>query len=139
MTKTGNMPIIKPRARSLRDVCQMYPANKKLKKLWGVRQMHLSKKSWRYFGSLRLPLLFGGINEEKYIEWQNEHKIPKSQYSIIETNYDKIIAEFKVYLNGYVKAARKGRAMKEPLYRVSSLHNFNNELGIMGWFLIFDN
>ena len=37
---------------------------------------------------------------------------------------------FMVYLNGYIKAVRKKRWNKEPLYRVSSLQNFNKELGL---------
>ena len=70
------------------------------------------------------------VNDEKYIEWQNERKIPRAQYSAIEREYPVIVREFKVYLNGYIKAARKKRWNKEPLYRVSSLPNFDEELGL---------
>ena len=70
------------------------------------------------------------VNEEKYIEWQKERKIPKAQYKAIEKDFDIITREFEVYLNGYMKAARKRRVNKEPLYRVSSLINFDRELGI---------
>jgi hypothetical protein len=36
-----------------------------------------------------------------------------------------------IILNGYKKAARKGRIQKEPLYRESSLINFCNELDLV--------
>ena len=70
------------------------------------------------------------VNDEKYIEWQNERKIPKAQYSAIEKDYPARVREVTVYLNGYIKAVRKKRWNKEPLYRVSSLQNFNKELGL---------
>ena len=46
-------------------------------------------------------------------------KIPESQYQRIKTDYSKIIDEFTIYLNGYIKALRKGR---------NSLINFTAEL-----------
>lgn len=70
------------------------------------------------------------VNDEFYIESQVDKKIPESQYRKIKTDYDKIKAEFTVYVNGYIKAARKRRIDKEPLYRESCLVNFNTELGI---------
>ena len=70
------------------------------------------------------------VNDEKYIEWQDERKIPKSQYSVIERDINDIRKEFMVYLNGYIKVAKKRRIQKEPLYRVSSLQNFNVELNV---------
>lgn len=70
------------------------------------------------------------VNDDKYIEWPNEQKIPNSQYNKIIKDYDNIKQEFAVYVNGYIKVARKRRVSKEPLYRVSSLQNFNNELGV---------
>jgi len=40
-----------------------------------------------------------------------------------------ICEEFKVYINGFIKATKKKRVEKEPLYRESSLINFKKELG----------
>ena len=70
------------------------------------------------------------VNDEKYIELQTQRKIPESQYRRIKTDYEKIQKEFCIYLNGYIKAARKKRNEKEPLYRESSLINFHAELGL---------
>ena len=70
------------------------------------------------------------INDESYIEYQSEKKIPESQYRKILKDYDVIVAEFALYLKGYVKAAKKKRHEKEPLYRESGLINFWKELGI---------
>lgn len=70
------------------------------------------------------------VNDEAYIELQTELKIPESQYRKILNEYETIIEEFKVYLNGFLKAAKKKRIEKEPLYRESSLINFKNELGL---------
>ena len=69
------------------------------------------------------------VNDESYIEMQTEKKIPESQYRKIKNDYDTIKAEFTVYVNGYIKAAKKKRVEKEPLYRESCLINFNVELG----------
>lgn len=70
------------------------------------------------------------VNDESYIEQQTDKKIPESQYKKIKNDYELIKAEFSVYVNGYIKAAKKKRTEKEPLYRVSSLINFEDELGI---------
>lgn len=70
------------------------------------------------------------VNDESYIELQTKKKIPESQYRRIKNDYEKIQYEFKIYLNGFIKAARKGRNEKEPLYRESSLVNFMCELGV---------
>lgn len=70
------------------------------------------------------------VNDDKYIEWQEERKIPNAQYRIISKNYETILSEFQVYLRGYIRAVKKKRVHKEPLYRVSSLQNFDKELGI---------
>lgn len=69
------------------------------------------------------------VNDETYIELQKELKIPESQYRKIQGDYETITEEFKVYLNGFLKAAKKKRIEKEPLYRESCLINFKNELG----------
>lgn len=71
------------------------------------------------------------VNDDAYIDWQTEKKIPKSQYRKIGNDYEMIQAEFAVYLNGFIRAARKGRNDKEPLYRESSLVNFMSELNIL--------
>ena len=70
------------------------------------------------------------VNDDAYIELQTEQKIPESQYRKILNEYETITEEFKVYLNGFLKAAKKKRIEKEPLYRESSLINFKNELGL---------
>lgn len=72
------------------------------------------------------------VNNEEYIELQTEKKIPESQYRKIQNEYEMISDEFKVYLNGFIKAAKKKRVEKEPLYRESSLINFKRELEING-------
>lgn len=64
------------------------------------------------------------IDDDGYIEWQDERKIPRSQYNKIEKEFNDIKKEFEVYLNGYIKAERKQRIDREPLYRISSLRNF---------------
>ncbi len=68
------------------------------------------------------------VNDESYIELQKEKKIPRSQYQKIKADYETIQMEFAVYLNGFVKALKKGRNEKEPLYKESSLINFSKEL-----------
>ena len=69
------------------------------------------------------------INDDSYIEVQNEQKIPDAQYLKIQNEYEIIKAEFAVYLRGFKKAMKKNRVEKEPLYRESSLINFKDELG----------
>ena len=64
------------------------------------------------------------INDDRYIEPQVEMKIPKSQYKCIKKDLDVIQKEFETYLRGYIKAVKKKRNEKEPLYRESSLVNF---------------
>lgn len=71
------------------------------------------------------------VNDDTYIDWQTEKKIPKSQYRKIKNDYEVIRAEFAVYLHGFIRAARKKRNDKEPLYRESSLVNFMSELNIL--------
>lgn len=68
------------------------------------------------------------VNDNSYIEVQTAKKIPESQYRQIKTDYEKIVKEFTIYLNGYIKSLRKGRNEKEPLYRESSLINYTHEL-----------
>lgn len=70
------------------------------------------------------------INDDKYIELQTEMKIPNSQYKCMKNDLDSIQKEFEVYLRGYIKAVKKKRNEKEPLYRESSLINFISELGV---------
>ena len=64
------------------------------------------------------------VNDEKYIEIPNERKIPRSQAKRIEAEYEIIKTEFLQYLKGYKKALKKKRVQREPLYRVSSLQNY---------------
>lgn len=68
------------------------------------------------------------VNEESYIEVQIDKRIPESQYRKIKEEYEMIKTEFALYVKGYVKAAKKKRVEKEPLYRESSLVNFEREL-----------
>lgn len=68
------------------------------------------------------------INNEKYIEWQKEKKIPESQYRLIKNEYGMIKKEFEIYIRGYKKAVKKGRHLKEPLYKESCLVNYINEM-----------
>lgn len=70
------------------------------------------------------------VNDEQYIELQTKKRIPESQYRCIKNDYETIQTEFGVYLRGFIKATKKGRNEKEPLYRESSLVNFLEELGI---------
>ena len=70
------------------------------------------------------------VNNDSEIEPQIQKKIPESQYRRIKNEYSKIKEEFNVYVNGYIKAAKKKRHEKEPLYRESSLINFLSEMGI---------
>lgn len=70
------------------------------------------------------------VNDDSYIELQTEKKIPESQYRCMKRDYRSIQKEFGVYLKGFIKAAKKGRHEKEPLYRESSLVNYLMELGI---------
>lgn len=70
------------------------------------------------------------INDNSFLEWQTERKIPRSQYRAIEREISSIKKEFEVYLNGFIKAYKKKRVNKEPLYRVSSLINFIEELNL---------
>ena len=70
------------------------------------------------------------INDPNYIEIPASQRIPKSQYQKILTQIDVIENEFEKYLSGFLKAAKKNRISREPLYRESSLINYLKELGI---------
>ena len=70
------------------------------------------------------------VNDWEYVEDATERRIPKRQLKQIENDYDEICREFTVYLNGYKKAAKKGKVDKIPLFRESSLVNFHSELNI---------
>ena len=70
------------------------------------------------------------VNDDSYIEIQSEQKIPEKQYKKIKNDCDIIKTEFAIYLNGFIKAAKKKRISKEPLFRESSLINFLSELGV---------
>ncbi|MCI6783242.1 hypothetical protein ACTQ1U_15180 [Thermoguttaceae bacterium LCP21S3_D4] len=68
------------------------------------------------------------VNDESYLEEQTEKKIPESQYRKIAADFDIITKEFENYLSGYIKAVKKKRHLKEPLFKESSLINFINIL-----------
>ena len=71
------------------------------------------------------------INDDSFIEFQTEKKIPETQYRKLSNDYETIVAEFSAYVKGYIKAAKKKRNEIEPLYKESSLINFFSELGIV--------
>jgi len=64
------------------------------------------------------------VNDDRYIEIPEERKIPRSQARKIESEYEVIRIEFLQYLKGFKRAKKKRRVQREPLYRVSSLQNF---------------
>ena len=68
------------------------------------------------------------VNDEKYLEIQKEKKIPNSQFKKIKNDYEQIKTEFEAYVTGFVKAAKKKRNDKEPLYKESSLVNFISDI-----------
>ena len=70
------------------------------------------------------------INDEQYIEYHTEEKIPNSQRKVISENYAAIEREMNTYIKRYIKIAKKRRVEKEPLFRKSSLVNYHQELGI---------
>lgn len=65
-----------------------------------------------------------------YIEIPTAQRIPKNQYQKMTNDIAAIQNEFEQYLSGFIKAAKKKRIEREPLYRASSLVNFLEELGI---------
>ena len=70
------------------------------------------------------------VNDPQYIEIPSSQRIPKSQQQKLQGDISVIKAEFERYLTGFMKAAKKNRIEREPLYRKSSLINFLTELGI---------
>lgn len=70
------------------------------------------------------------VNDLSYIEYQLDPKIPASQQSMINNNYDKIEAMVIHYIKGYIKSALKNREFRDKLYIFSTLHNFQKGLGI---------
>lgn len=70
------------------------------------------------------------VNDSEYIEFPLSQCIPKSQYQKLLTDISAIETEFGQYVAGFMKAAKKKRIAREPLYRESSLINFMSELGL---------
>lgn len=70
------------------------------------------------------------INDPAYIEIPVSQRIPRSQSQKLLCDIAAIENEFGKYLSGFIKAAKKNRIHREPLYRESSLINFLTELGI---------
>lgn len=70
------------------------------------------------------------INDAKYIEIPTAQRIPNSQFQRLLADISVIETEFEQYLSGFMKAAKKNRIAREPLYRESSLVNFLGELGL---------
>lgn len=59
-----------------------------------------------------------------------EAKIASSQKKIIHDNFEEINNMAIAYIKGFIKAAKKNRQKREPLYNRSALNNFLSELGI---------
>lgn len=70
------------------------------------------------------------INNNNYIESHTDQKLPNSQYTLINQNYGIITKEITEYINKYIKSVNKNRNAIEPLFKLSSLINFHDELGI---------
>lgn len=70
------------------------------------------------------------INNDIYLEQCSEMRIPNAQSRKILQDYTVIQNEFSTYLRGYKKTILKNRLQYEPLYRETSLINFNSELGL---------
>lgn len=70
------------------------------------------------------------INDPNYIEIPTSQRIPESQRKKLLRDIAVIEDEFHKYLSGFMKAAKKNRIDREPLYRESALINFRSELGI---------
>lgn len=70
------------------------------------------------------------VNDSEYIEFPLSQCIPKNQYQKLLTDISAIETEFGQYVAGFMKAAKKKRIAREPLYRESSLINFMSELGL---------
>ena len=68
------------------------------------------------------------VNDSKYIEIPAAQRIPNSQYQKLVADFPVIQTEFEQYVTGFIKAAKKNRIEREPLYRESSLVNFRKEL-----------
>lgn len=70
------------------------------------------------------------INDNSYIDKPEYSRIPKSQQIIIDKNY-KTIKDLAInYIDGYVKTANKNREYVSNRFKMSTLHNFHNELGV---------
>lgn len=70
------------------------------------------------------------VNDPKYIEIPTAQRIPNSQYQKLLSDFPVIQAEFEQYIAGFIRASKKNRISREPLYRESSLVNFRNELSL---------
>ncbi|MCB2298018.1 hypothetical protein [Clostridium tagluense] len=71
------------------------------------------------------------VNDYKDLEIPEYSKIPESQNKIINSDFESIKKQVLAYVKGYVKSAIKNRENIEPKYKESSLHNFQNELGVI--------
>lgn len=69
------------------------------------------------------------INDDSYLEY-SENKIPRSQSTHIEQNYEKICKEVISYIEGYISTYNKGRVSSNKKFKFSSLCNFHKEIGI---------
>lgn len=70
------------------------------------------------------------INDNSYLEFAIQPKIPSSQHKILNNDLDIISQKVYRYVDGYIKSAIKNRVDREYKYRFSTLCNFHIELKI---------
>ncbi|MBH1942533.1 hypothetical protein I5677_16695 [Mobilitalea sibirica] len=70
------------------------------------------------------------VNNLQHIETPQTQRLTNSQTNIIINNYNTIETAVLNYIQGYIKAAYKGRERIDNKYKYSTLHNFHAELGI---------
>ena len=70
------------------------------------------------------------VNNDSYIQKLSTIEISSSQMNKLNSDINTIEALFISYINGYIKAALKGREKIDKLYKFSTLHNFHDELRI---------
>ncbi|MGX8235639.1 hypothetical protein [Bacillus subtilis] len=102
----GNMP----RHKLFKKACYPVPSTKKPKAGLDFRKIVI-------------------INDESLYRI-DEAKISSKQKDTIQNNFDEIKTKAISYIEGFKKAAKKGRQKVDSLYKFSALNNFLEELGI---------
>lgn len=69
------------------------------------------------------------VNDESFYRI-DEARISSSQKKIIQDNFEEIKGRAIAYIKDFKKAAARDRNKKTPLYKLSALNNFLDELGI---------